>query len=311
MAWSLEHSYTEYPVIEEEFEETLDESLAPRGPDVLFELVARMGLRAGATAIDVGCGEGGQAIALAERFGFTVTGIDPVQRHIDVARAAAGTAAAKSSGVGSAGVGSAGVGSGGAGWGGARRPGPGSGGVGPGGAGSAGVEAVGFRVGRVEELPVVDRSVDLVWCRDVLVHVADLARAYREFRRVLKSGGRVLVYQMFGTESLEPREAAWLFATMGVVPGSADPASTDAAIAAAGLRVEHVVELSSEWGEWAQERNGKPGRKLLHAARLRREKKIFIDRYGEAAYEMMVADCYWHVYAMIGKLTRRVYVLTT
>jgi hypothetical protein len=62
---------------------------------------------------------------------------------------------------------------------------------------------------------------------------------------------------------------------------------------------------------WAQERNGKPGRKLLHAARLRREKKIFIDRYGEAAYAMMVGDCFWHVYAMIGKLTRRVYVLTT
>jgi hypothetical protein len=50
---------------------------------------------------------------------------------------------------------------------------------------------------------------------------------------------------------------------------------------------------------------------LLHAARLRREKKIFIDRYGEAAYAMMVGDCFWHVYAMTGKLTRRAYVLTT
>jgi len=49
---------------------------------------------------------------------------------------------------------------------------------------------------------------------------------------------------------------------------------------------------------------------LLHAARLRREKKIFIARYGEAAYEMMLGDCLWHAYAMIGKLTRRVYVLT-
>jgi SAM-dependent methyltransferase len=267
MAWSLEQFYTEYPAVEQEFEETLDESLAPRGPDFLFELVAGMGPAAGATAVDVGCGEGGQAIALAERFGLNVTGIDPVQRHIDAARAAAETA-------------------------------------------EAGAGGVGFRLGSVEELPVSDQSVDLVWCRDVLVHVAELGRAYREFRRVLKPGGRILVYQMFGTELLEPREAAWLFATMGVVPGSADPASTDVAIAGAGLRVERVVELSSEWGEWAQERNGKPGRKLLHAARLRREKKIFIDRYGEAAYQLMVGDCFWHVYAMIGKLTRRVYVLT-
>jgi SAM-dependent methyltransferase len=282
MAWSLEQSYAEYPAVEEEFEETLDESLAPRGPDFLFQLVARMGLPAGATAIDVGCGEGGQAIALAERFGLNVTGIDPVKRHIDVARAAAEPIGVSSEGVEPGGVEPAGVETGG----------------------------VGFRLGSVEELPVSDQSVDLVWCRDVLVHVTDLGRAYREFRRVLKPGGRILVYQMFGTELLEPREAAWLFAAMGVVPGSADPASTDAAIAGAGLRVERVVELSSEWGEWAQERNGKPGRKLLHAARLRREKKIFIDRYGEAAYELMVGDCFWHVYAMIGKLTRRVYVLT-
>ena len=115
---------------------------------------------------------------------------------------------------------------------------------------------------------------------------------------------------MFGTESLEPREAAWLFATMGVVPANAERATTEAAIAAAGLRIDRVVELSSEWGEWAQEQSGKPGRKLLHAARLRRERKTFTERYGEAAYELMVGDCFWHVYAMIGKLTRCVYLLT-
>jgi SAM-dependent methyltransferase len=263
MAWSLEHSYTEYPAVEAQFEEALDESLAPRGPDFLFELVAGMGLPPGARAVDVGCGEGRQAVALAERFGLSVAGIDPVQRHIDVSRVEA------------------------------RE--------------SPGVE---FRLGSVEALPVPDRSVDLVWCRDVLVHVADLGRAYRELARVLKPGGRVLVYQMFGTELLEPREAGWLFATMGVVPGSAEPANTEAAIATAGLLLDRTVEISSEWGEQAQELGGKSGRKLLHAARLRRQERIFKERYGEAAYELMMGDCFWHVYAMIGKLTRRVYLLT-
>jgi hypothetical protein len=35
------------------------------------------------------------------------------------------------------------------------------------------------------------------------------------------AGGYMLVYQMFGTERLELREAAWLWETMGVVPESA------------------------------------------------------------------------------------------
>ena len=32
-------------------------------------------------------------------------------------------------------------------------------------------------------------TANLVWCRDVLVHVPDLPRAYAEFRRVLRPGG--------------------------------------------------------------------------------------------------------------------------
>ena len=32
---------------------------------------------------------------------------------------------------------------------------------------------------------------------------------------------------------------------------------------------------------------------------------------GEAAYDMMLCDCLWHVHGMLGKLTRRVYILST
>jgi len=81
-----------------------------------------------------------------------------------------------------------------------------------------------FTSGSAEQIPVPSASADLVWCRNVLVHVADLAGAYGEFRRILRPGGRALVYQMFATALLEPREAAWLFGTMGVVPASANPA---------------------------------------------------------------------------------------
>jgi SAM-dependent methyltransferase len=49
-----------------------------------------MGLPLGSVALDVGCGEGSHAIELHRRFGFQVFGIDPVRRHLDAARAAAG-----------------------------------------------------------------------------------------------------------------------------------------------------------------------------------------------------------------------------
>lgn len=262
MTWSLEQAYEVYPRIEEEFSSVLDESLRPRGPDLLFDLVARMGLPPGAVALDVGCGEGRQAVTLHRRFGFHVTGIDPVPRHIEAARAAA------------------------------AQDGP------------------AFDVGTAENIPAGPGTADLVWCRDVLVHVPDLPRAYAEFRRVLRPGGHVLVYQMFGSELLESGEAAWLWATMGVVPENADPARTEAAIAAAGLRIDERLEIGSEWSEWAEESNGGASRRLLHASRPRRNRASYLERYGQAACDMMLGDCLWHVYAMIGKLSRRVYLLS-
>jgi hypothetical protein len=97
---------------------------------------------------------------------------------------------------------------------------------------------------------------------------------------------------------------------MGVVPTSADPATTEQAIAAVGLRIDECLKLATEWGEWAQERQGKPGRKLLHAAQLIRGRASYVEQFGSDAYEMMLGDCLWHIYAMIGKLTRRVYLLS-
>lgn len=256
--------YDDFPRIEDEFTAFLDESLQPRGPDLLYELVAGMRLSPGSRALDVGCGEGDHALRLAESFGLAVHGIDPVPRHVELASALI-----------------------------ARLP-----------------DRLSFAPGRAERLPVEPDSVDLVWCRDVLVHVRDLDAAYGEFRRVLRPHGRVLVYQMFGTGRLEPREADWLFTTMGVVPASADPAGTERAVAAAGLHIDECLELGTEWGEYAEEHSAHPTRKLRHAARLLRAPDRYLARYGRTAYDIMLGDCLWHIYRMIGKLSPRVYLLS-
>ncbi len=269
-AW-LERFYDAYPRIEEAFRAALDESLQPRGPDLLYELVRDFELPPGSLAVDVGCGEGRHAFELAERLRFSVIGLDPVSRHVELARAELARRAAVDPDL---------------------------------------EQRVRFTLGSAEALPVESETAALIWCRDVLVHVADLDTAYAEFRRVLRPSGRVLVYQMFATDRLEPREADWLWRTAGVVPASAEHIRTEAAISAAGLGIDELVVLGGEWGEWAEERSGNTGRRLLHASRLLRDPERYIARFGTTAYEIMLGDCLWHVYAMIGKLERRVYALS-
>ena len=88
VAWDRDFFYDSYPRIEEAFGERLDESLSPRGPSVLLQVVRELDLPPDSRVVDVGCGEGVHAFRLATHFGFRVLGIDPVQRHLDLAREA-------------------------------------------------------------------------------------------------------------------------------------------------------------------------------------------------------------------------------
>jgi len=260
---ALLEGYDKYPRIEEAFQAALDESLNPRGPELLYEMVGKLGLPPGAHVVDLGCGEGKHSIALAERFGFVVRGIDPVPRHIELSNQRLDEAAKQN---------------------------PELRGL------------VSFEPGTAEALPIGDASVDLIWCREVLVHVEALDKAFMECHRVFRGGGRMLIHDAFRT-GLVPRDAEPI--------GGADPQPIEAAFPAAGFQVEKRIELGSEWGERAQEETGAGGRRLLHAARLLRDPERYIAKFGQAAYDIMLGDCLWHVYRMIGKLSGRVYLLKT
>ncbi len=62
-------------------------------------------------------------------------------------------------------------------------------------------------------------------------------------------------------------------------------------------------------GEYGHEQSGTPGRRLAHVARLRREPERYIDEFGQTAYEIMLHDCLWHVYRMLGRLHAATFTL--
>lgn len=267
MAWDPDFFYGAYPRLEERFAARLDESLAPRDPSVLLQVVRDLGLAPDSRAVDLGCGDGTHAFRLATHFGFDVLGVDPVQRHLDLARAA-------------------------------RRDQP-----------EPIASRVSFERGSASAVPLRDATVDLVWCRDVLGRVPDVAHAYDEMARVLRSGGYVVAYQVVATDILDAAEGAWLCEEMGMYPASVDPTLLDRAIDASPLRRIETIDLASEWGEWSEETSGRASRALLHLARLRRDPARYRDEFGDAAYDVMLADCLWHVHRMTGGLAGRVDVL--
>jgi ubiquinone/menaquinone biosynthesis C-methylase UbiE len=265
------HDHDSYGQIEGQFQDVMDEGLDPAGPDVLYDLAAGLGLTAGAAVLDVGCGVGRHSIQLARRLGLTVRGIDPNPWSIGIARQALDRASQDHPGLG---------------------------------------QLVSFGPGTAQNLPAADRSIDLIWCRDVLCLVEEIGSAYAEFRRVLRPGSRAIIYQMFSTNQLQPAEAAWLLPVMGCVEPSMRPEVTETAINDAGLRLDQCIDVNSQWGEYAQEQSGAVGRDLLHAARLLRDPARYVSQFGQGNYDIALGDCLWHIYRMIGKLSGRIYVLT-
>jgi ubiquinone/menaquinone biosynthesis C-methylase UbiE len=67
--------------------DVLDESIAPSGPDSLYDLAGKY-LTVGSRLLDAGCRDAAHLIRLVQLYDVTGVGIDPVEVHIERARAA-------------------------------------------------------------------------------------------------------------------------------------------------------------------------------------------------------------------------------
>ena len=166
-----------------------------------------------------------------------------------------------------------------------------------------------FQQGNIQSLPFDDAIFDLVWCRDMLVHVRNLQQAFSEFARMLKPNGTVLIHTTFATNLMEPQEATRLYEPLGIVPANMYSAYFEDAFKAAGLQIRTSESIGSEWLEYSEEQQGRSSKELLRVARMRRLKERLVAEFGQEAYDVILAVSLWHTYLLIGKLSSTIYTL--
>ncbi len=109
----------------------------------------------------------------------------------------------------------------------------------------SGLDNVEFRKGVIEHLPVDDESVDIVISNCVINLATDKEQVFREARRVLRPGGRMVVSDLVLEKPLPPAVAKSAEAYIGCVAGAMLRPDYIAAIERAGLQDVEVVESRS------------------------------------------------------------------
>jgi sarcosine/dimethylglycine N-methyltransferase len=60
---------------------------------------------------------------------------------------------------------------------------------------------ISYQIGDVLALPFPDSCFDMVWTQHVVMNIADRERVYREFRRILRPGGKLAFYDVLATDA--------------------------------------------------------------------------------------------------------------
>jgi ubiquinone/menaquinone biosynthesis C-methylase UbiE len=163
--------------------------------------------------------------------------------------------------------------------------------------------------GAIQAIPYADSSFDLVWCRDVLTIVEDIDTAVGELARVLRPGGRLVVFVVFATDAFDERDVALCSQNLTAVPENLDEQNVEGAFDRAGLSVVVKDVVGTEWREYAEERTQPVSRALLRLARLRRERDRFVAAAGEDIVDHIESNLHWEVWQFLGKLRPTVYLL--
>jgi hypothetical protein len=161
----------------------------------------------------------------------------------------------------------------------------------------------------MESIPLADATVGFIWCRGVLVHVADVNGGLVECRRVLCSQAPVLRFQAFATNLLEPQEAKALYDAMSLQTDSMCREHGEQVLTAMCFRIVRSESLGSEFAEYSELQEGRCSRVSLRLARLLRQPDRFVREFGSAAFLTVVGNSHWIVHQLIRKISFRVFLI--
>lgn len=106
---------------------------------------------------------------------------------------------------------------------------------------------VAFLVGDVEDLPFEDASLDAVVGSGVFCCVPDAARGFREIKRVLKLGGKIVLLEHIRPHGVLGLLFDLLDPLVSRLMGSHINRRTLESMRAAGLVIEHEENMHSNW----------------------------------------------------------------
>lgn len=163
--------------------------------------------------------------------------------------------------------------------------------------------------GVMQDVPLDDSCVDFVWCRDVLAQVDDLVRGLGEVRRVMSPEARLLAYGSFAGDRLDGADLAMMRRHLGWLETHVRRTDMERAFADAGLAIERVEVIGTEWREHVEERTQPTSKALLRLSRLRRQRAEIVAWRGQEIYDHIEANLHYEVFLFLGKLEPVIHVL--
>ena len=115
-----------------------------------------------------------------------------------------------------------------------------------------GLANVEFHEANIDDLPLVDASVDCVISNCVIILAPDKHAVFREIARVLKPGGRVAVSDIALKKPLPPELGNDLLAYVGCIAGAIPIDAYIAGLKAAGFAAVEVVDTASDLNAYSE-----------------------------------------------------------
>ena len=161
----------------------------------------------------------------------------------------------------------------------------------------------------IQETPLCSSAFDVIWCRDVLIHVPNLAAALNECNRMLRPHGTVIIYTTFATELFSKEDLELTVTPLNLIEKNLNSDFFENQLKEVGLIIAQKVILGGEWIEYNEDQNGMGSQYLRRLMRMVRNRDYFREKLGCNTFDTYLALYYWQLFFLLGKLSGTVYRL--